>query len=769
MKLRKILARIQQGDRTFFTADGYFQSVSVSLGEGDRSSTCSYTISDPKLKVGQSLFAMSFDNGGIEVPPDLLAAPEPPPAAGDETGQVFEDLGDLPGDGQLIINECGSQGIRDIPSLAYIMATVQRETGSYKPVEEIGGSSRSYAPYYGRGYVQLTHLTNYQKYSTITGKDLVNNKELALEPQTAAFILAHGFLNGTFTGAKLRDYISADGSKKDYMNARRIINGTDKAALIAGYAQEWETKLSGLTVKKEETPTEPTAAPAVSPPPPALAQGPQGALADKADSAPTEISEKGTEIIVSLGESFDNLLDFHFIHTGTAVSVRPSSVTLKGQCIRWLLARRKQNTTYKDITLRELAQIVADKHGLVLEMEGDGPKYAHLDQTGLSDFGLLHREATAVGFYMSDGADNVLRLGPLRPNFTGFVIEPWMILDASLNFNDEASGDMPANRTPDGGGTDAKAEINPATGAIAQVRVEDSRGAMGSPSTGNTEGAPARATAVTGNAKPKIYGTIAVSDAEAGLPTQETGAIALANGVEVTAESLKEELQRVQGYASSVKLKMTEATLSIVPGNIIALSPACAGGVFAREWRVSTVQHEVAADAVPSTSLGFYTPQGGIPKPVESTAGGSGGAAASPEAGASLNAAGYIKPSNGEFTSGFMTKARPRHFGIDLATPGIGGPVWASKDGTVEVPARDPDGYGLWCIVSHGDGWETLYGHFDSLSVRNGQTVKQGEKLGGQGSSGRSTGPHVHFGISQNGAWKNPADFFDPGPYLGRP
>jgi hypothetical protein len=149
------------------------------------------------------------------------------------------------------------------------------------------------------------------------------------------------------------------------------------------------------------------------------------------------------------------------------VAVRPSSVSLGGQCIRWLLARRKINTTYKDITLREFAQLVADAHGLILEMDGDGPKYAHLDQTGLSDFGLLHRECQAIGFYVSDGTDNVLKIGSLRPNFTGFVIEPWMLLDSSLSFGDEASADMPANRNPSGGGMDTKAEVQPDTGAIA--------------------------------------------------------------------------------------------------------------------------------------------------------------------------------------------------------------------------------------------------------------------------------------------------------------
>jgi hypothetical protein len=67
--------------------------------------------------------------------------------------------------------------------------------------------------------------------------DLVNNPDLALDPQNALFITMHGFKNGTFTGKKLTDYINAQGT--DFINARRCINALDKAEEIAAIAERF--------------------------------------------------------------------------------------------------------------------------------------------------------------------------------------------------------------------------------------------------------------------------------------------------------------------------------------------------------------------------------------------------------------------------------------------------------------------------------------------------------------------------------------------------
>lgn len=142
---------------------------------------------------------------------------------------------------RLILAECKKQGIQAPNQLAYILATVQHETaGTFMPLDEYGGSKTRYAPYWGRGYVQLTWKANYLKYAVLTGKDLVNHPELAKDPQIAAYILVHGFRTGAFTGKKISDYI---GSNCDFINARRCINGTDRAEAIALLARQWVSKL----------------------------------------------------------------------------------------------------------------------------------------------------------------------------------------------------------------------------------------------------------------------------------------------------------------------------------------------------------------------------------------------------------------------------------------------------------------------------------------------------------------------------------------------
>lgn len=90
----------------------------------------------------------------------------------------------------------------------------------------------------GRGYVQLTHKANYEKAGQLTGVDLVANPNAAMRPEVAAKILVAGSQQGMFTGKSLSDYLPGD-----YAGARRIINGTDRAADIARLAQGYEAAL----------------------------------------------------------------------------------------------------------------------------------------------------------------------------------------------------------------------------------------------------------------------------------------------------------------------------------------------------------------------------------------------------------------------------------------------------------------------------------------------------------------------------------------------
>ena len=95
------------------------------------------------------------------------------------------------------------------------------------------------------------------------------------------------------------------------------------------------------------------------------------------------------------------------------------------------------------------------------------------------------------------------------------------------------------------------------------------------------------------------------------------------------------------------------------------------------------------------------------------------------------------------------------HTGIDLAAP-MGTPIYAARAGQVDTAGWSRFGYGLHVILDHGDSQETLYGHMSRIVVRPGQWVARGDLIGYVGSTGWSTGPHLHFEVRVGGAARNP-------------
>lgn len=134
---------------------------------------------------------------------------------------------------------------QDIRWLAYMLATAKWETAhTMQPIEEYGkGHGHSYGvpdpqtgqTYYGRGYVQLTWKTNYQTMQDILDEPLVEHPELALDPKIAAAIMFVGMEKGSFTGVGLPKFFNA--TTEDWINARKIINGLDRATEIASLAK----------------------------------------------------------------------------------------------------------------------------------------------------------------------------------------------------------------------------------------------------------------------------------------------------------------------------------------------------------------------------------------------------------------------------------------------------------------------------------------------------------------------------------------------------
>ena len=123
------------------------------------------------------------------------------------------------------------------------------------------------------------------------------------------------------------------------------------------------------------------------------------------------------------------------------------------------------------------------------------------------------------------------------------------------------------------------------------------------------------------------------------------------------------------------------------------------------------------------------------------------------------------------FTSGYGIRSDPfrggaaRHAGIDLAAP-IGTPIYATADGTVTEASWNSGGYGNLIKLDHGRGIETRYAHLSSMLVRPGQRVTRGQQIGRMGSTGRSTGSHLHYEVRIDGRAVNPIPFMKSTDYL---
>jgi len=104
------------------------------------------------------------------------------------------------------------------------------------------------------------------------------------------------------------------------------------------------------------------------------------------------------------------------------------------------------------------------------------------------------------------------------------------------------------------------------------------------------------------------------------------------------------------------------------------------------------------------------------------------------------------------------------HAGVDMAGA-HGEPIYASANGTVLRAGRN-NGYGNLVELAHGRGIDTRYGHLASITVRPGQVVRQGQLIGHMGSTGRSTGTHLHFEVRVDGRAVNPRPFLDASAYV---
>ncbi len=122
----------------------------------------------------------------------------------------------------------------------------------------------------------------------------------------------------------------------------------------------------------------------------------------------------------------------------------------------------------------------------------------------------------------------------------------------------------------------------------------------------------------------------------------------------------------------------------------------------------------------------------------------------------------FIWPANNHFLSGFDYSPATNHFGIDIAGA-LGNAIYAADNGVVVYAGWNDWGYGNVVVIDHDGGWQTLYAHMSALNVGCGQSVFQGDVIGYFGSTGNSSGPHLHFEmLSESYGKVNPWNFLPP-------
>lgn len=442
-------------------------------------------------------------------------------------------------------------------------------------------------------------------------------------------------------------------------------------------------------------------------------------------------SESGSQITVELGFRGESLIAHSFLHTSLDYDrFTPYNLTFGGQAATWVLTQRIRNTAYINVNLRQIAEKICQSYGLVLEMEGDGPDYEYFPQRGVSDYEALLIEARRIG-YRVYCRGNRLILKPRSGDTQVFVLEYGDNAGLTFRVRHSAQSDSsggarsstPGQTTSTG---EVKFEVDQDTGQQVEVRSDTPIGAGATFGSTAVAGVGSR-TSTTGAAiarvKPRTKGSTDTLD-----------------------NSRRENELRIKGIIADFEFPTTPEALLITPDTPLITKGW--GSFLDRVWVIETITHSYQVGKFTTSGTCYSPMKNRFPPPVGSTS-------STPTA---SNPGGFIRPAEGRLSSGFRTARRPNHQGVDIANV-TGTPIVAAASGTVTFVGFDSGGYGNWIEVDHGNGFRTRYGHLSSSNVTVGQQVQQGQIIARMGSTGRSTGPHLHFEIRLNDQPQDPESY----------
>lgn len=724
-------------------------AVSMSIGHGNGGSTVSIALAD-KGDIANALIQHSSDNGGLRpVPGETPLTPTPSPgiqATVDTTGiapkgkqPASEQIGVYVGVspyGHLLakdpeaatVLECLRLGITQPHQIAFVLAVFKGETHWRDTVNTTDVFGRT--PWRGRGLAQVTSKGSYERVSKATGVNLVANPELVRQrPDINLAASVSSVRSGTRGRPGWGIYTQMPSPNSDRRNAYVKIQGGVWRNDYEKYYQEYSKSLPTIMARAKSleggvpsaTPVTPT-----SPNPVAPVQVPK-TIASAVDDG-SEIP-KGSLIEVEWGRGNT----FSFWHTSTAHAKSQGNTTITGQGLRWVLNRRNRNSSINDGTLRDIAERICKASGFTLQYRASfNPTFSKVEQAEITDYKILSKMVEQVGLfiYEKDKQVYITDIKASVQNGITFVVTPETCIDMQVQDIALTS----ASILPDMGSSfqqdEPKMILDLQSGKMVPRRKEIS------PSTGQTS------PSVSGKPVDAVIKVAPESEAQAALSKART--------------------KRVAGMPTSIVLPLTEETLGLTPMSVIK-TEGFDEKMFNRVWLLTGVSH---------TSQG--TSMLSLVSPVEvldnaTTAVGSPGMKTTPTGTGlqpTVNTSGWGNPMRGFVIGsdwGTWRPARRRyHLGVDVPAPD-NTPIYAMGDGVVVINAFDGTGYGWWLEISHGNGVTTRYGHFNRRSaLAVGTKVTRGQQIATVGTTGGSTGNHLHFEFRENGKSVIPSKYGIP-------
>jgi muramidase (phage lysozyme)/murein DD-endopeptidase MepM/ murein hydrolase activator NlpD len=526
MQLIAKIARCRIADDVFASGDGILlPNITISLGEDQRSSTCSFSVNDPGLLIGAKYREISVSQGGIQVPTELLEDPNkknaspPTPPAGITTPQGDTSTGkgvsssDLTPEVKAFLDVIASHEVPNYlsPNSYRSLALTNDLFNSFADHPRVRQRSGRYVSDAAGRYQFLS--TSWDRF-----KKIANVPDFSPKSQDLAAVAYLKTLSA-YTAINNGDL---EGAIRKSASTWASLPGSPYGQPTQTLAQAKKTYAERLAYYKGQSGSTPTPPP--TPDPMSATPAATTPSAPVEIPPPVESSKKGTEIIVELAVGYaatwKDAIAFHMIHTETKTDWDADGkqiTTFTGKSIRWLLTRVPVTQSFENIDLKQFTEMQLSGFNLKLDMEGAGLKYQHLSQDGQTPLDLIFREAKRVGFRVADGVgkkSDTLIVEPFaRPKFTNLIIDEEILIKPAV-FTDKARANQssaPAATVsaPETGAGETKTAIDRASGSMTQVKPESKTG-TGQPSTGGS---------VTGATAKPVGGTVKPDTTSSATPS----------------------------------------------------------------------------------------------------------------------------------------------------------------------------------------------------------------------------------------------------------